>query len=68
VTLYLETERLVLRRFRLLTWTSSLRWTLTLPDRIEGEEHGDVEHALTRDEWEAVLDPNRRPAHNPGPG
>jgi RimJ/RimL family protein N-acetyltransferase len=23
------------------------------PDRIEGEEHGDVEYALTRDEWEA---------------
>jgi RimJ/RimL family protein N-acetyltransferase len=22
------------------------------PDRIEGEEHGDVEYALTRDEWE----------------
>ena len=21
------------------------------PDRIEGEEHGDVEYALTRDEW-----------------
>jgi RimJ/RimL family protein N-acetyltransferase len=24
------------------------------PDRIEGEEHGDVEFALTRDEWEAA--------------
>ncbi len=24
------------------------------PDRIEGEEHGDVEYALTRDEWEAL--------------
>jgi RimJ/RimL family protein N-acetyltransferase len=24
------------------------------PDRIEGEEHGDVEYALTRDEWEAA--------------
>ena len=23
------------------------------PDRIDGEEHGDVEYALTRDEWEA---------------
>lgn len=23
------------------------------PDRIEGEEHGDVEYALTREEWEA---------------
>ena len=23
------------------------------PDRIEGEEHVDVEYALTRDEWEA---------------
>jgi RimJ/RimL family protein N-acetyltransferase len=23
------------------------------PDRIEGEEHGDVEYALTRAEWEA---------------
>ena len=23
------------------------------PDRIEGEEHGDVEYALTRDEWAA---------------
>jgi hypothetical protein len=23
------------------------------PDRIEGEEHGDVEYALTRDQWEA---------------
>jgi RimJ/RimL family protein N-acetyltransferase len=28
------------------------------PDRIEGEEHGDVEYALTLDEWEA--DPNAR--------
>jgi RimJ/RimL family protein N-acetyltransferase len=27
------------------------------PDRIEGEEHGDVEYALTRDEWEAEQDP-----------
>ncbi len=26
------------------------------PDRIEGEEHGDVEYALTRAEWEAGLD------------
>ncbi len=26
------------------------------PDRIEGEEHGDVEYALTRDEWEAGQD------------
>jgi RimJ/RimL family protein N-acetyltransferase len=24
------------------------------PDRIEGEEHGDVEYALTREEWEAA--------------
>lgn len=24
------------------------------PDRIEGEEHGDVEYALTRGEWEAA--------------
>jgi len=23
------------------------------PDRIEGEDHGDVEYALTREEWEA---------------
>ena len=22
------------------------------PDRIEGEEHGDVEYAITREEWE----------------
>ena len=22
------------------------------PDHIEGDEHGDVEYALTRDEWE----------------
>jgi len=21
------------------------------PDRIEGEEHGDVEYAITREEW-----------------
>jgi RimJ/RimL family protein N-acetyltransferase len=28
------------------------------PDRIEGEEHGDVEYALTRAEWEGTL-----PAH-----
>jgi RimJ/RimL family protein N-acetyltransferase len=27
------------------------------PDRIEGEEHGDLEYALTRDEWEAEQDP-----------
>jgi RimJ/RimL family protein N-acetyltransferase len=27
------------------------------PDKIDGEEHGDVEYALTRDEWEAELDP-----------
>jgi RimJ/RimL family protein N-acetyltransferase len=27
------------------------------PDRIEGEEHGDVEYALTRDEWEAEQGP-----------
>ena len=26
------------------------------PDRIEGEEHGDVEYALTRDQWEAEQD------------
>ena len=26
------------------------------PDRIEGEEHGDVEYALTRDEWKAERD------------
>jgi len=26
------------------------------PDRIEGEEHGDVEYAITRDEWLAALD------------
>jgi RimJ/RimL family protein N-acetyltransferase len=26
------------------------------PDRIEGEEHGDVEYALTRAEWEATPD------------
>jgi len=26
------------------------------PDRIEGEEHGDVEYALTRAEWEAGPD------------
>ena len=26
------------------------------PDRIEGEEHGDVEYALTRVEWEAGLE------------
>jgi RimJ/RimL family protein N-acetyltransferase len=24
------------------------------PDRIEGEEHGDVEYAITRDEWGAI--------------
>ncbi len=37
------------------------------PDRIEGEEHGDVEYALTRDEWRARVgepaasgDPPRR--------
>ena len=27
------------------------------PDKIEGEEHGDVEYALTRDEWEAEREP-----------
>jgi RimJ/RimL family protein N-acetyltransferase len=27
------------------------------PDRIEGEELGDVEYALTRTEWEATRDP-----------
>jgi hypothetical protein len=27
------------------------------PYRIEGEEHGDVEYALTRDEWEAQRGP-----------
>ena len=26
------------------------------PDRIEGEEHGDVECGLTRDDWEAGPD------------
>ncbi len=26
------------------------------PDRIEGEEYGDVEYELTRDEWEAAED------------
>jgi RimJ/RimL family protein N-acetyltransferase len=26
------------------------------PDRIEGEEHGDVEYALTLDEWKAGPD------------
>ncbi len=29
------------------------------PDRIEGEEHGDVEYALTRDEWAAASDTER---------
>jgi RimJ/RimL family protein N-acetyltransferase len=24
------------------------------PDRIEGDEHGDVEYALTRAEWEEL--------------
>jgi len=32
------------------------------PDRIEGEELGDVEYALTREEWE-----RRRAARDPGP-
>jgi RimJ/RimL family protein N-acetyltransferase len=27
------------------------------PDRIEGEAHGDVEYALTCDEWEAEQGP-----------
>ncbi len=27
------------------------------PDPIEGEEHGDVEYALTLDEWEAGPNP-----------
>ena len=26
------------------------------PERIAGDEHGDVEYALTRDEWEAGPD------------
>ena len=25
------------------------------PDRIDGDEHGDVEYALTRAEWEAQV-------------
>ncbi len=29
------------------------------PDRIEGEEYGDVEYALTREEWEAGSNPQR---------
>ncbi|CAN5601348.1 GNAT family N-acetyltransferase [soil metagenome] len=29
------------------------------PDRIEGEEHGDVEYAITRDEWLAAGDDAR---------
>jgi RimJ/RimL family protein N-acetyltransferase len=41
-------EKAGLRRVRLL----HLPW----PDRIEGEEHGDFEYALTRAEWEATPD------------
>jgi RimJ/RimL family protein N-acetyltransferase len=29
------------------------------PDRIEGEEHGDVEYAISRDEWKAMQDTGR---------
>ena len=36
------------------------------PDRIEGEEHGDVEYAVTRDEWAA--DQHRAPAGAEGSG
>jgi RimJ/RimL family protein N-acetyltransferase len=38
------------------------------PDRIEGEEHGDVEYALTRAEWEAGDGPGQdrgRPGSGP---
>ncbi|MEX1171719.1 MAG: GNAT family N-acetyltransferase [Chloroflexota bacterium] len=39
---------------------SGLRYVRTFradwPDRIEGEEHGDVEYAITRDEWLAASD------------
>ncbi len=30
------------------------RFTMPWPDRIEGEEHGDVEYAITREAWEAA--------------
>jgi RimJ/RimL family protein N-acetyltransferase len=40
---------------------AGLRWVRAFhqpwPDRIEGEEHGDIEYALTRDEWAAGPDP-----------
>ena len=36
------------------------------PDQIEGEEHGDVEYAVTRDEWAA--DQHRAPAGAEGSG
>ena len=29
------------------------------PDRIPGDEHGDVEYALTRDEWEEMRSPHQ---------
>ncbi len=37
------------------------------PDAIPGDEHGDVEYALTRDEWEqqAAMDQACRPGAAP---
>jgi len=37
------------------------------PERIEGDEHGDVEYALTKDEWDRREAAEReRPPERPG--
>jgi RimJ/RimL family protein N-acetyltransferase len=38
------------------------------PERIEGDEHGDVEYALTKTEWERREGPERGQGNPPGAG